>query len=73
MPVLGLGVWGTPKDKTEKIVTTAINYGYKHIDTAQIYGNEREVGKATKGMEEIFITTKLSVLSVSTILSSFVI
>ena len=59
MPSLGLGVWGISRDKTEKIVTAAINYGYKHIDTAQIYENEREVGKATKGMEEIFITTKL--------------
>ena len=41
MPSLGLGVWGISRDKTEKIVTAAINYGYKHIDTAQIYENER--------------------------------
>ena len=34
MPSLGLGVWGISRDKTEKIVTAAINYGYKHIDTA---------------------------------------
>ena len=59
IPVLGLGVWGVPKNKTEKIVTTAINQGYRHIDTAQIYGNEKEVGKAIRGKDGIFITTKL--------------
>ena len=59
IPVLGLGVWGVPKNKTEKIVTTAINQGYRHIDTAQIYGNEKEVGKAIKEKDGIFITTKL--------------
>ena len=59
IPSLGLGVWGIPKNKTEKIVTKAINNGYKHIDTAQIYGNEREVGKAIKDKRGIFITTKV--------------
>ena len=59
IPSLGLGVWGISKNKTEKIVTKAINNGYKHIDTAQIYGNEREVGKAIKDKKGIFITTKV--------------
>jgi len=59
IPIIGLGVWGIPKNKTENIVRTAINTGYKHIDTAQIYNNEEQVGKAVKEREDVFITTKL--------------
>ena len=59
IPIIGLGVWGIPKNKTENVVRSAINTGYKHIDTAQIYKNEEQVGKAVKEREDIFITTKL--------------
>ena len=48
IPIIGLGVWGIPKNKTENVVRSAINTGYKHIDTAQIYKNEEQVGKAVK-------------------------
>ena len=45
MPVIGLGTWEMRGDECVRSVASAINLGYKHIDTAQIYGNEREVGK----------------------------
>ncbi|MBE18576.1 MAG: aldo/keto reductase [Thaumarchaeota archaeon] len=59
IPIIGLGVWGMSKNKTENAVKSAINTWYKHIDTAQIYKNEEQVGKAVKERKDIFITTKL--------------
>jgi len=63
IPVLGLGVYKIPKEDTERVVRTALDIGYRHIDTAAYYGNEREVGKAIRASgiprEEIFVTTKL--------------
>lgn len=64
MPRLGLGVYQTPPGKTtEKAVAAALDHGYRHIDTAKIYGNEHSVGKAIRRSEvpreEIFVTTKL--------------
>ena len=63
IPQLGLGVWQTPPAETAEIVATAIQIGYRHVDTATIYGNEAGVGKAvrTSGVarEEVFVTTKL--------------
>jgi 2,5-diketo-D-gluconate reductase A len=63
MPQVGLGVWQTPPEDTERAVTTALDAGYRHIDTAAGYFNEREVGKsvATSGLprEDVFVTTKL--------------
>lgn len=63
IPQLGLGVWKTPADQTAKTVATAFELGYRHIDTAAIYGNEEGVGQAIAGAgiprEELFITTKL--------------
>ena len=63
MPVLGYGTYQTPSSMTEKCVTEALRIGYRSIDTAQCYGNEREVGLACKKSgiprEELFITTKL--------------
>lgn len=64
MPWFGLGVWQISSDtETERIVRTAIEHGYRSIDTAKIYGNERGVGKAIRSCgiprEELFITTKL--------------
>jgi len=64
IPVIGLGVWKTPSGKgTEDVVLWALEAGYRHIDTATIYLNEKEVGNAIKqsGIKrnEIFVTTKL--------------
>jgi 2,5-diketo-D-gluconate reductase A len=63
IPRVGLGVWQTPPEATEQAVAAALGAGYRHIDTASAYGNEREVGKAVKesGLprEEVFIVTKL--------------
>jgi 2,5-diketo-D-gluconate reductase A len=63
MPQVGLGVYQTPPEDTERAVTTALQAGYRHIDTAAAYGNEREVGRAVKNCglprEDVFVTTKL--------------
>lgn len=64
IPVLGLGVFRSPAGKTTRqAVKCALEEGYRHIDTAHIYGNEADVGKAVAASniprEEIFITTKL--------------
>jgi diketogulonate reductase-like aldo/keto reductase len=64
LPVIGLGTWEMNGSGCIGSVITALYMGYRHIDTAQIYGNEREVGKAIaeSGVrrEEIFLTTKIS-------------
>ena len=64
MPLLGLGVWDAKSGKeTYDAVIHALKTGYRHIDTAEMYGNEKDVGSAVidSGIarEEIFITTKL--------------
>ena len=64
IPVLGLGVFKSQEgEETYNAVKYAIEAGYKHIDTAAVYRNERSVGKAIKDSgikrEDIFITTKL--------------
>ena len=63
MPVLGLGVFQSPPEETTAAVETAIATGYRLIDTAAAYGNEREVGEAIRrsGIDraEMFVTTKL--------------
>jgi 2,5-diketo-D-gluconate reductase A len=46
IPQVGLGVWQTPQEDTERAVATALDAGYRHIDTAAAYGNEHEVGSA---------------------------
>jgi diketogulonate reductase-like aldo/keto reductase len=63
MPLLGLGVWQVPDGPdAERSVSWALELGYRHIDTAQAYGNERSVGKALRESgvprEEIFLATK---------------
>jgi diketogulonate reductase-like aldo/keto reductase len=63
LPMLGLGVWQVPDGPTcVNAVRWALELGYRHIDTAQAYGNEASVGKALRdsGMprDEVFITTK---------------
>ncbi|KUN03422.1 oxidoreductase [Streptomyces yokosukanensis] len=63
MPQLGYGVWQVPDDEAERAVVTALEAGYRSIDTAAIYGNEKGTGKAiaTSGVprEEVFLTTKV--------------
>lgn len=64
MPWVGLGVFRMENDEdTQQVIEDAIAMGYRHIDTAAIYGNEEVVGKAIKNSglprEELFITTKV--------------
>ncbi len=63
MPMIGFGTYQMPSRITERCVSDALKIGYRHIDTAQCYGNEREVGCAVKNSglkrEDIFVTTKL--------------
>jgi diketogulonate reductase-like aldo/keto reductase len=63
IPLLGLGVWQVPDGREcEDAVRWALESGYRHIDTAQAYGNERSVGRAVRDSgvprEHVFITTK---------------
>ena len=63
MPALGLGVFQTPPDVTRDAVQAALGSGYRHIDTAAAYGNERQVGEAvhSSGLNrsEVFLETKI--------------
>jgi len=63
IPSVGLGVFQTPPQETEQAVSAALRAGYRHIDTASGYDNEREVGRAIAKSdiprEEIFVVTKL--------------
>src|SRR5260370_9225492 len=63
IPLLGLGVWQIPNGTTSvNAVRWALELGYRHIDTAQAYGNEGSVGRALKesgvSRDQVFITTK---------------
>jgi diketogulonate reductase-like aldo/keto reductase len=63
IPRLGFGVYRSPTSHCVKSVLKALEVGYRHIDTAQFYGNESEVGEAlrTSGLprDEVFVTTKI--------------
>ena len=64
IPRLGLGVYQSPPGKTtERAVSYALKIGYRHVDTAYLYGNESDVGKSLHesgvSREEVFITTKV--------------
>ncbi|MEV7451135.1 aldo/keto reductase, partial [Streptomyces nigra] len=63
MPQLGFGVWQVPDDEAERAVATALEAGYRSIDTAAIYGNETGTGKAVAASgvprEDVFVTTKV--------------
>jgi 2,5-diketo-D-gluconate reductase A len=63
IPQVGLGVWQTPPEDTERAVATALDAGYRHIDTAAAYGDEREVGLAVSRSgvprDDVYLTTKL--------------
>ncbi|EJU02254.1 oxidoreductase [Dacryopinax primogenitus] len=64
IPQIGFGTWKIPQDKTQDNVLTAIDVGFDHIDTAQVYGNELQVGAALKetGLKrsDVWVTTKWS-------------
>jgi 2,5-diketo-D-gluconate reductase A len=64
IPQLGFGVFQIPPGDTAKAVSTALGAGYRHIDTAEMYGNERGVGEAVRasGLDraDVFITSKLN-------------
>ncbi|THG36124.1 aldo/keto reductase [Glaciibacter flavus] len=63
IPQLGFGVFKVDPAEAERVVTDALEVGYRHIDTAAIYGNEEGVGRAIAASgiprEELFVTTKL--------------
>jgi len=63
VPALGLGTWQLTGQSCRETVETALGMGYRHIDTAQAYGNERQVGlgmdAAAVDREDVFLTTKL--------------
>jgi len=63
MPALGLGVFQTPPEETTRAVETALRLGYRHVDTAAAYGNEREVGEGIRrsglDRDDVFIETKV--------------
>ena len=63
MPLVGLGTWQLRGAQAVSAVQAALATGYRHLDTATIYGNEREIGQALRdsdvGPDEVFLTTKL--------------
>jgi diketogulonate reductase-like aldo/keto reductase len=63
MPAIGFGVFQTPPDVTTAAVEEALRIGYRHIDTAAAYGNEREVGEGVRrsgiARDEVFLETKV--------------
>lgn len=75
MPQLGFGVWQIPDEEAETAVRHALEAGYRSIDTAAIYGNEKGTGKgiAASGLprEEVFVTTKAWKHGYDTVLRSF--
>ncbi|MEV6042124.1 aldo/keto reductase [Streptomyces xanthochromogenes] len=64
IPQLGFGTFQIPKDETRETTLAALEAGYRHIDTAQMYGNEKEVGQAVRdsGLDrgDVFVTSKLN-------------
>jgi diketogulonate reductase-like aldo/keto reductase len=64
IPKLGFGTWMIPDDAAAQVVRAAVEVGYRHIDTAQAYGNEHGVGEGLRASgvprDQIFVTTKLA-------------
>ena len=64
IPQLGLGKWFIDDDKVAEAVKAAVDLGYRHIDTAQAYGNERGVGEGVRNCkiprEELFVVSKVA-------------
>ena len=63
MPLLGFGTWRLRGSAGYEAILAALQVGYRHLDTATMYGNEAEVGRALKDSgvprEDVFVTTKL--------------
>jgi 2,5-diketo-D-gluconate reductase B len=63
IPIVGLGTWDVRGKTCSRIVEQALRLGYRHIDTAQVYENEREVGEGVRASgiarEQVFVTTKV--------------
>ena len=63
IPAIGLGTWELRGRACARIVQQALRLGYRHIDTAQMYENEREVGEGLRGSgvkrDDVFVTTKI--------------
>ena len=63
IPQLGFGVWRVPSEETQEVVEVALEAGYRHIDTAKLYGNEDGVGAAIKASgldrDQVFVTSKV--------------
>ena len=63
IPKIAFGTWQIPNEEAYEAVTFALKAGYRHIDTALAYQNEKEVGRAIKEFnikrEDVFVTTKL--------------
>src|ERR1700738_4455609 len=63
IPAIGLGTWELRDRTCARIVEQALRLGYRHIDTAQVYDNEREVGEGVRASgvkrDEVFVTTKV--------------
>src|SRR3569623_1783348 len=68
MPLLGFGTWQIKGDDAVRSVGVALEAGYRHLDTATVYRNEREVGRglAESGVprDEVFVTTKCGPMTV---------
>lgn len=64
IPLVGLGTWELRGRECTRLVDQAIRLGYRHFDTAQLYGNEREVGEGVRASgirrEEVFVVTKVA-------------
>ncbi|HWU21762.1 MAG TPA: aldo/keto reductase [Nocardioides sp.] len=64
IPQFGLGLWQVPQGEAERVVSDAFELGYRHLDTAQMYGNEEGVGAAIEAAgiarDELYVTTKLN-------------
>ena len=63
MPLVGLGTWNLRGKECTEAVSTAIGLGYRLVDTAQMYGNEKEVGVGIRASgivrDQLFVTTKI--------------
>src|SRR3954447_1826433 len=70
LPLVGLGTWRLVGDEAREAIGWSLEAGYRHIDTATAYGNEREVGRAIQdsgiARDELFLTTKMPAENVGT-------